>query len=287
MKKRIFSVLRLLMICLVSGMLPFWQADAADIITETTSGNSGSYHILIAVAGILLAASIFCIVVIRRKRRREKALIEATRSLIRSNLLVADDFLSGSAAEPQQEEPERKGSGLRTMTDILFYIVIFGIVFMAFVSTANGPRNIFGYSYFTVLTRSMQDEIPKGSLVITKKTDPDELEVGDTITFFKNATTTVTHKIADIYEDYNSSGARGFQTKGVNNSNPDTDIVLAVNVVGKVVFSMPKAGAILAALRDNLVLAFLALALLMVLSFSLQVYFRIRKEEKQEKQEKQ
>ncbi|MDR2712800.1 MAG: DivIVA domain-containing protein, partial [Clostridiales bacterium] len=111
-------------------------------------------------------------------------------------------------ASPQMNgtKPKRKRSALRVASSILFYVAIIGAVFLAFVAsgkTGDAPRNILGYSYFTVLSGSMQKEIPVGSLVITRKIDPDKLQIGDNITFMKSSNTSVTHKIIGIYENYN------------------------------------------------------------------------------------
>ena len=82
----------------------------------------------------------------------------------------------------------------------------------------------------------MQSEIPKGSLVIAQQVDPETLEIGDDITFMANQTTTVTHRIIGIIEDYEGTGQRAFETQGIMNDEPDAQPVPAVNVVGKVIF---------------------------------------------------
>ena len=82
----------------------------------------------------------------------------------------------------------------------------------------------------------MQAEIPKGSLVIAQQVDPKTLQIGDDITFMANPTTTVTHRIIGIIEDYEDTGQRAFQTQGIMNDEPDAQPVPAVNVVGKVIF---------------------------------------------------
>lgn len=191
--------------------------------------------------------------------------------------------------EPEKAVPikkkKKKYPFLSMASSFLFYFVIIGAVVMAFVSAGkngNGARDILGYSYFTVLSSSMQDEIPKGSLVITKSVDERELETGDNITFLKDANTTVTHQIVNIYNNYDGKGSTGFQTKGVNNAQADRDVVDSSNVVGKVVFSIPKAGALLELVADNLLFVMGFLGMLLLLSFSLQVFFKIRKEEKKE-----
>jgi len=143
-----------------------------------------------------------------------------------------------------------------------------------FTGTESGaPRVFFGYSYFAVMSNSMQNEIPQGSFILVKHVDPQGLRVGDNITYMTDRTTSVTHKIVGIYENYNSSGARGFQTRGVNNENPDRDIVYEAFVVGKVVLVLPVVGAILSSLDENVFLVFLIFGICVFLSFLLRGVF--------------
>lgn len=125
----------------------------------------------------------------------------------------------------------------------LLFILIAGLTW----GVANGEaKSLFGYSIFDVLTDSMHSEIPRGSLVVVKQVETDTLKTGDDITFFVDNDTTYTHRITGIYENYEGSGMRGFETKGINNPMPDKDIVYAGNVVGKMVFHAAVAGQLLA-----------------------------------------
>ena len=181
--------------------------------------------------------------------------------------------------EPKEMElPDNKKKRkniLKLVSDLLFYFAIFTVLVAVLTSAPNDgpPKTLFGFSYFTVLTPSMQSEIPKGSFILVKETDPRQLEVGDNITFLKENNTTVTHKIMSIYDDYQGSGSRGFETKGVNNANPDKDIVHESNIVGKVVFSLPGLGAAIAALRSNILIMVIIFGLCVILSFLLRAIF--------------
>lgn len=123
--------------------------------------------------------------------------------------------------------------------EILFYSMLVLLVLSAFFirSNSNGkPNSIAGFSAFTVLTSSMESEIPKGSLVITQSVDPNTLKIGDDITYMSGPTSTITHRIIGITENYLDTGQRGFETKGIMNAEPDKEIVPSANVVGKVIF---------------------------------------------------
>ena len=139
----------------------------------------------------------------------------------------------------QPEKPRRKRQGLKLAGNIVFYsALVFLIISALFIrTTSNGsPRSLAGFTGMVVLSGSMQAEIPKGSLVIAQQVDPKTLQIGDDITFMANPTTTVTHRIIGIIEDYEDTGQRAFQTQGIMNDEPDAQPVPAVNVVGKVIF---------------------------------------------------
>jgi len=140
------------------------------------------------------------------------------------------------------------------ITGAVFYTVLVVIVIaVIFLTNAGGaPRHVFGISVFDVLTGSMQSEIPQGSLVIDRYVDPDTLKAGDDITYLFSVNETITHRIAAIYENYDNTGQRGFQTKGVDNDAPDKSIVPAVNVVGKVIFHIPVLGRVLQWINGNI-----------------------------------
>ena len=190
----------------------------------------------------------------------------------------ADLPLPGELIRKGQPEPGKKQRGkAAVIADIVFYMAIGLVLLIAISSGSSGgaPRSIMGYSYFTVLTSSMQKEIPKGSLILVRQVEPQKLEVGNNITFMRDASTSVTHKIVGIYENYQGSGGRGFQTQGVNNANPDREIVYENNVVGKVLFGVPMAGAVLSGLAANIYIVFIVFGLCLILSFSLRGLFAV------------
>lgn len=187
---------------------------------------------------------------------------------------------SADAVRAPVESDARKAGGKKyginnLLADLLFLAAVF-LVFFSIATSGfhNGaPKVIFGYSYFTVLTSSMQDEIPKRSFILVKHVDPNDLAIGDNITFMRDSHTSITHKIVDIYENYGGGNERGFQTKGTNNEHEDKDIVLASNVVGKVVYSIPSVGAFILYLESNLHLVYIVFGLFMLISFCIRGIF--------------
>ena len=179
-------------------------------------------------------------------------------------------------AAPETPAPAKKRRGvLRILADVLFYTAILAVLFSAAISNHNDgtPKTILGYSYYTVLTTSMQSEIPKGAFILVRRTDPGDLRIGDDITFVRGRGVTVTHRIVGIVEDFEGNGARGFQTKGVSNVNPDKEIVRGEDVMGKVILVLPAMGAVISYLNENIFLVFIMYGLCIILSFCLRGLF--------------
>ena len=122
------------------------------------------------------------------------------------------------------------------------------------------------YTFFAVMTSSMHDELPKGSLILTRQTDPSALKEGDNITFVRDWNTTVTHKIFEILENHRETGERGFRTKGTNNLRPDEEIVTEDRIVGKVVFSVPGIGTAITYMGDNMHILYIVFGACVVLA---------------------
>lgn len=142
--------------------------------------------------------------------------------------------------EPKAKKKEKKKRGaLSVLGNVLFYVALIAFVvgiFLAKSGSGGQPTVIAGYSAFTVLSSSMEDTYPKGSLIVTHSVDTNTLKIGDDITYMSSATSSITHRIIGITEDYLGTGARGFETQGTMNDKPDKEPVAAANVVGQVIF---------------------------------------------------
>lgn len=157
-------------------------------------------------------------------------------------------------AQSEQKKPAKKNKALSIISSVLFYAVLVAMVLGAFLmrSTSKGSPFVFaGFSAANVLTSSMEDVYPKGSLIVTKSVDAKELKVGDDITYMISETSSITHRIIGITENYQGTGERAFETKGTMNKNPDKEMVAAVNVVGKVVFHSKALGDFANFVRTN------------------------------------
>ena len=175
-------------------------------------------------------------------------------SVVQDEIPVLTRETGFTEAEPRC----RKRYSLKIISGMLIGLAILVVVFSALTSSK--------YSFFTFLTSSMQAEIPKGSLILVQQTDPQSLVKGDNITFMRDWRTSVTHKIEEVYENYPNNGSIGFQTKGTSNANPDRDIVFEENIIGKVIFVLPHAGAALSRLAENIYIIYAVLGVSITLS---------------------
>ena len=126
---------------------------------------------------------------------------------------------------------------------ILIPILVINLWIM-FQSKTNSEKvpSVFGYKPFMVLSGSMESNIHKGDLIITKETNPASLKIDDIIAFKDAAGTITTHRIIDIIED---SGETYFITKGDNNSTQDQNLVALEDVEGIYVGRIPGIGSMM------------------------------------------
>lgn len=115
--------------------------------------------------------------------------------------------------------------------------LIIGIIvtpFLAYGLSSFIPQ----YDSFIVTSGSMEPEIQTGSLLFTVKTPPENISVGDTITFQEGGAHT-THK---VIERNGSETGISFRTQGIANSSPDPGKVTEAELVGKKLLSIPFLG---------------------------------------------
>ena len=160
-----------------------------------------------------------------------------------------------SLPQPLPDNRAKRLNAWRVASSILFYGFLVFLIVGAFFISRGDKKPVFGYSFANVLTWSMEPDIPQGSLIIVKRIDPNAIQIGDDITYMKDAAASVTHRVIGIVENYGGSGARGFETQGINNETPDFEIVPAGNVAGVVKSSIPGAGSWLDWLRGHLMIA--------------------------------
>ena len=161
---------------------------------------------------------------------------------------------------------------------IFIWLLLVGCTLLVYVAdikirAAKGDNTPPKYNAYVVLTGSMLPEIKVKDVVVTKKYDPEELEINDIITFLSSddrlSGVVVTHRIVDKFYD-STTGKYNFKTKGDNNKVEDTALVQDYNIIGKVIFKIPKLGYIqdLLATKGGLIIIVL-IPCLAVLSYDI------------------
>lgn len=100
---------------------------------------------------------------------------------------------------------------------------------------------VFGFHAAVVLTGSMSPEIEPNDLIVTRAQD--DYAVGDIVTYQTDGAP-VTHRIVARTDG-------GFITQGDTNNAPDAEIP-ASSVIGRVVLTVPKVGAVIGFLQTPL-----------------------------------
>lgn len=104
-----------------------------------------------------------------------------------------------------------------------------------------GGARLLGMQVFTVLSGSMEPAYHVGSLIYVKSVEPEDVQVGDPITFVLNEQLTVaTHRVVGITVD--EDGTIRYQTKGDANNTVDGSLVNENNLLGEPVFTVPYLG---------------------------------------------
>ena len=116
------------------------------------------------------------------------------------------------------------------------------LIVKSFINKDEVP-SIGGTMPFIVLTDSMYPDIKSGDLIICKEIAPEDIEVGDVISFYDpagNGTSVVTHKVVEIIDE---EGKLFFRTRGINNNTDDRLRVPESKVIAEYTgFRIPAAG---------------------------------------------
>lgn len=128
-----------------------------------------------------------------------------------------------------------KPTGAKRVWNIVSGILI--AIMVVLVVMLVGVR-LIGYQPYCVLSGSMEPTYHTGSLIYVKKADPQDIKVGDPITFVLDENLTVaTHRVIEIDE-----ADRHFYTKGDANEYPDASPVHFNNLIGRPAFTIPYMG---------------------------------------------
>ena len=154
------------------------------------------------------------------------------------------------------------------ISDILFYLLIVGIIVAAimFAAGKSPGKSLFGYRYYDVLTGSMQPAYNVGDLILVKVTDPSEIQVGDPVTFNPGSTddSYLTHRVTQKLENYMGTGNICFKTKGDANETEDPFVIDGSRMIGVVKMKIPFVGYLVQFVQYNYIIIIVLIVLFSV-----------------------
>lgn len=164
---------------------------------------------------------------------------------------------------------------VKKIFDILSVVVLVALVLVViffFLQKVTGDNSgIFGYQVLRVSSGSMEPELSVGDVILSKKTLPETLEIGDIITYNGTkgdyAGKLITHRIEK--GPYEKNGTDCFITKGTANDWEDPEIT-SDQIVGKMQCKIPFIGIIYSFFMTPYGL--IAIILVILLAFSNEIY---------------
>lgn len=167
------------------------------------------------------------------------------------------------------------------LNKILDYILLFLVVFFAFIAFSSYFAIPGGIRIFTVMTGSMEPTLKTGSLVFVK--EGKDFKKDNIITFKKadDLKETITHRIVSVGEE---DGVKYYEVKGDANPSADSEKVGIYKVIGRVFFWIPFLGYIVSFAKTPVGVIFLVVIPATVIIY--EEIGNIRKEVKKWKKEK-
>ena len=119
---------------------------------------------------------------------------------------------------------------------LIFYVI------SGKIAQKQGKKPLFGL--YTIISPSMTGTLNVYDVAFTMRVDTDKLKEGDIITFYSTNSffggTPITHRIIEVVNVPNFG--KMFRVKGDANPKADEEKVIPSNVVGKVMFKIPRLG---------------------------------------------
>ena len=124
--------------------------------------------------------------------------------------------------------------------NVIRFMNFIGVLLMVAVIAATIPLTVpklFGAQIFSVLTGSMEPVYPVGSVIYVQEVLPEEVVVGDAITYSlgEGAEYVMTHRVIEVLD-----AEQAFVTQGDANDVADDAPVSFSGLIGKPVFCIPK-----------------------------------------------
>lgn len=170
-----------------------------------------------------------------------------------------------------------------TISALLLITILLLMYFVVSSKISGGNPKVFGKTFLSVLSGSMEPSILTGSIIaITPANGQESYKVGDIVTYraLDNPNMLITHRIKDIQKH---DSTIQYITKGDNNDSNDPSPIPVTNIVGKYTgFTFPWIGYVYSFIKSKMgvVLLFIVPGFLLVCSSIVSLWKTILKIEK-------
>ncbi len=117
--------------------------------------------------------------------------------------------------------------------------IALGLIIIAVISS--------GYRPLVVVSNSMSPTIERGDIVFVSPVNPEDIDIGDVIAFYKKEYGIIVHRVISVQRD---NGTLTLVTKGDANNVADEPVSYR-SIVGKVIVVVPSLGKIILSLRET------------------------------------
>lgn len=128
---------------------------------------------------------------------------------------------------------------------VLCVIATFLIVYIIINKIAQSQGKNAPLGLYTIISASMTPEIDVYDVVFVVQKDPEEIQVGDIISYYSSKSyfgdTPITHRVV---EKFNTNNGISFRTRGDANPVVDNEIIMEDSVIGTVRMVIPALGRI-------------------------------------------
>lgn len=163
----------------------------------------------------------------------------------------------------KEKNAKRKKIVVTIVYILLLPLLIYNVtlIFKSIINPNKTP-DFFGYKTYVIVSGSMEPNLKIGDIVVVKKVNENELNVGDIISF-RQGQNVVTHRISQIKYEY---GEKIYITRGDNNNTEDNGSIDYSYIEGKVVNNIKKAGKVVIFFQGKLSIIIIVLFFYMYLS---------------------
>ncbi len=167
---------------------------------------------------------------------------------------------------------------VKSVLVLFFVLIIYNFFLLVFTAkTDKEAKYVFGYRAYVIITESMKPNLNTGDIIIIKKTNDDEIYLGDIITYKSSENSErITHRIVEKSEDI-------YITKGDNNKIEDKVMVRTEDIEGKYIFKIPFIGKMFLKVENMFYAFFLTIIILTIFLYNRRTFSKseIRREKKE------